>query len=173
LVARRSDVAALPMRMGKDCHLGKEPAEALQVLSRKLRVQLEAATPRAEGDVRPNAVKLRALLMGSQRDEWLKAEAVPALMQLLQAENTPIRSLLVELLGQIKGREASEALAMRAATDLAPEVREQAVLELKKRPHHQFAPILVELLRYPLAPVADHAAETLATLEVRDALPDL
>src|SRR5262249_3618428 len=173
LVSRRSDIASLPMRMGKDCHLGKEPAEALQVLSRKLRVQLEASIPRAEGDVRPNVDKLRALLLGDQRNEWLKAEAVPGMMQLLQAENTPVRSLLVELLGQIRGKEASEALAVRAVSDLAPEVREQAVRELKRRPPDEFTHVLVDMLRYPWAPVADHAAEALATLEVKDALPQV
>ena len=45
-------------------------------------------------------------------------------MQLLQAENTPVRKLLVEMLGKIKGKEASQALAIRAMTDLAPEVRD-------------------------------------------------
>src|SRR5260370_28821958 len=37
------DFAGLPMRMGIDCQLGKEPAEHLQVLSRKLRAALTAA----------------------------------------------------------------------------------------------------------------------------------
>ena len=37
LTANRKDLTGLPMRMGQDCHLGKEPAENLQVLSRKLR----------------------------------------------------------------------------------------------------------------------------------------
>src|SRR5262249_27227169 len=41
------------------------------------------------------------------------------------------------------------------------------------RPQHEFGHVLAEMLRYPLAQVADHAAEALATLEVRDALPDV
>src|SRR5439155_20548374 len=95
LRAQRADLVGLPMQMGKDCHLGKEPAEALQVLSRKLRVQIQAAVRQGDVDFRPNAETLRdLLLLGEQRGDWLKPDAVPALMQLLQAENTPLRQLL-------------------------------------------------------------------------------
>ena len=167
---QRPDLAGLPLHMGQDCHLGKEPAEALQVLSRKLRVHLEAAVKAGDG-VRPDPDKLRALLLGDRRHEWLKTEAIPALMQLLQAENTPVRKLLVELLGRIKGKEASAALAVRAMTDLAAEVRADATLELRKRPHDEFTPLLQDGLLYPWAAVADHAAETIATLDLKETIP--
>jgi hypothetical protein len=99
--------------------------------------------------------------------------AIPAMMQLLMAERTPARMVLVEMLGRIKGPSASKALARLALFDLAPEVREQALLALRDRPAVDYRSNLLEGLRYPWAPVADHAAEALATLEDREAIPDL
>lgn len=191
-MGRRDDLAGLPMRMGQDCHLGKEPAENLQVLSRKLRVLLEMSIPKDGIDTRPDPEVLRDLLIegkmpeneliakrfpglrieGKPRD-WLTAEAVPALMQLLQAENTSVRKVLVEVLGKIRGNVASEALANRALMDQAPEVRELALVELQKRPLDEFAQHLVKGLRYPWAPVADHAAEALVALELRETIPSI
>src|SRR5712691_3958459 len=101
LLAKRPDLSGLPMRMGYDCQLGKESAENLQVLSRKLRVYLSQSVPNDGIDTRIDAVALRKkLLEGNDgaRKEWLQAEAVPALVQLLQAEERPLRVLLVELL---------------------------------------------------------------------------
>jgi HEAT repeat protein len=175
LRSQRTDLASLPLRMGKDCHLGKEPAEALQVLSRMLRAHLDRARqPGRKGgiEIRLDADALRRQLAAEDRD-WLKPEAVPTLMQMLQGEDAPARRLLVELLGKIKGRKAAEALAMRAAADLSAEVREQAVAELKKRPAEDYADVLLSMLRYPWAPAAQHAAEALTALDVKEALPQL
>jgi hypothetical protein len=77
--------------------------------------------PKAGGDSRPDPERLRQQLLGGDRQEWLTPEAVPALLQLLQAENRPVRLVLVELLGQIEDRRATKALAVRAMVDLAPE----------------------------------------------------
>ncbi len=170
LTSQRLDLAGLDLRMGQDCQLGDEPAKALQVLSRKLRVHLEAAVKAGDG-LRPKPDKLRELLLSDDKHEWLKPEAVPALMQLLQAENAPVRKLLVELLGQIKGKQASQALAIRALSDLGPEVRERATLELRNRPHAEFVPTLQNGLHYPWAPVAQHAAETIAALRLQQTIP--
>ena len=175
LRSKRPDLAMLPLRMGKDCHLGKEPAEALQVLSRMLRTHLDkAGQPGRKGglEIRLDADALRNLLNGQDRD-WLKPEAVPPLMQRLPGEDTPARRLLVELLGKIRGRKAAEALAMRATSDLSAEVRERAVAELKKRPAEDFSDVLVKMLRYPWAPAAEHAAEALVVLDLKEALPQL
>jgi hypothetical protein len=194
LLRQRPDFHTLPMRMGADCHLGKEPAENLQVLSRKLRTYVEASIPREAADVRPNADRLRSqMLSASASDavssalagrrvatlasggekEWLVPEAIPALQQLLMAEAKPVRLLLVELLAQIPGKEATAALAQRALFDLAQEVRAAAVEALKERPIEDVRPTLVKALRYPWAPVADHAAEALVKLDDKDAVPQL
>jgi HEAT repeat protein len=172
LRGQRPDLAGLFFRVGQGSHLGKEPAETLQVLSRQLRVHLEAAVKAGDG-VRPDPDKLRGLLLGAKRGGWLKPEAIPALMQLLQAENEPVRALLVELLGKIKGREASQALAMRAVTDLSPKVREQAARQLRARPPEEYGSVLEEGLVYPWPAVAYHSAEALAALRLEKAVPSL
>jgi HEAT repeat protein len=173
LLSQRPDVAWLPFRLGTDCLLGKEPAENLQVLSRKLRVQLEAAIPKDGLDSRPDPDALRRSLLGDSRREWLQADAVPAMLQLLQAENKSVRLVLVEMLGQIKDRKATEALAVRAMTDLSYEVRAAAVEALRSRPVQDYQRLLVEGLCYPWQPVGEHAAEALAALTCREAVPSL
>ncbi len=149
----------LPIHMAHDCQLGKAPAQNLQVLSRNLRPLLAF-----------DANELRKRL---DHEEWRSESAVPALVQLLQVEDRPDRLLLVELLSEIKGEAASAALVGRALFDLAPDVREAAVLALRERPANEYRVSLLEGLRYPWAPVADHAAEALVALEDREALPAL
>jgi HEAT repeats len=165
---QRTDQLALPWRIGADCEMGKEAAERLHVLSNKLRDSLRKSVP--TGDIRPDPDKLRGLLDGG---EWHTAEAIPTLTQMMQAENTPIRLLLVEMLGNIKGKAASMALANRAVFDLAPEVRQKAVATLAKRPRAEFQPVLYYGLRYPWAAAADHAAETIAALHMTDLVSSL
>src|SRR6185437_8112995 len=61
-------------------------------------------------DPRPDPDKLRAVLLGDDPDhppEWVQADAVPALMQLLQAEDRQVRMVLVEVLGRIKDMRAT------------------------------------------------------------------
>ncbi len=194
LLGNRPDLGGLPMRMGHDCQLGKEPAENLQVLSRKLRILIQTAIPRDGIEVRPDPDTLKGLLIQGgdpikapaiavrpgrfpalaiegKPTDWLCSESVPALMQLLQAENTATRKVLVEVLGLIKGKAATEALTNRALMDLSPEVRELALKELKSRPVEDYAPALIKGLKYPWSVVADHAAEALATLDVKGAVP--
>jgi hypothetical protein len=204
-LGKRDDLAGLPMTMGPECHLGKEPAENMQVLSRKLRVLLEMSIPKDGIETRPDPVMLRALLMEGKPaqgaegfevpavgapaivragrfgrvavegrpQDWLTPESVPVLMQMLQAENTAVRRVLVDVLGAIKGKAATEALANRALMDLAPDVRETAVEQLKKRRADDYQAILLKAMKYPWAPVADHAAEAMVALGTRDAVPQL
>jgi len=160
--------SSLPWIRGEDATRSREDAQALQVLSDQLRESMMKATP--SGDVRPDATKVRASLTSS---DWKKPQAIPTLVQLLQAENAPLRQLLVDLLAEIEGNEASRALAHRALFELTPEIREKAVQALSKRPTKQFQAVLVDGLRYPWAPVADHAAEAIAALQFADYLPEL
>ncbi len=165
---QRPDQFALPWRAGRDCEMGKEAAERLHVLSTKLRDALRRSVP--TGDVRPEPDKLRALLTGR---EWGTPDAIPTLTQMMQAENSPIRLLLVEMLENIQGKEASTALAQRAVFDLSPVVREKAVKALANRSPAEFTPILFYALRYPWPAAADHAAEALAALKITDSVPEL
>jgi hypothetical protein len=168
--------AGLPVRMGLDCHLGKEASENLQVLSRKLRVYVSESVPKEGFDTRPDAVVLRTkLLSGADgaRADWKQVDAIPTLVQILQAEDKPIRLLLVDLLSGLKGRTASAAIAQRALFDLSDEVREAAVRALNDRPREEYRDVLLKGLRYPWAPVADHAAEALVALKDGDSLDRL
>jgi hypothetical protein len=192
LMKRRPDLALLPFRMGDECHLGKEAADNLHTLSLKLRGCVQASTPNDGIEVRPDPDKLRTFLLnnpappippgtrtafppGRSRGaaEWLVPEAVPTLQQLLMAENKPVRMLLVELLAQIRGKEATVALAQRAVFDLAPEVREAAVQALAQRPLEQSRPTLLQAMRYAWSPAAEHAAEALIHLRDTAAVPAL
>ena len=83
------------------------------------------------------------------------------------------RRVLVDLLARIPGRKASVALAGRAVFDLDPGIRESAVLALKGRPSDEYRPVLLAGLRHPWPPAADHAAEALAELRDRAAVPEL
>jgi hypothetical protein len=189
-VQKRPELTYFPWRMGADCQLGKESAERLHVLSISLRTNMQASTP--QGDIRPDPERLRSLLVKSSSpgnqpvpigrtrgsraadirpSEWHQAGAIPALMQMLQAENTPMRLLLVEMLSHIEGKEASAALASRAIFDLSPHVREKAILALAERPAAEYRKTLLDGLRYPWAPAADHAAEALAAIKDRESLP--
>jgi hypothetical protein len=89
------------------------------------------------------------------------------------AENKNVRSILVELLQHIPGKQASLALAQRAVFDLHPAVREAATLALKDRPGPEYQDALLDALNYPWAPAAEHSAEALVALERRDLVPKL
>jgi HEAT repeat protein len=175
LMAQRPDLAGLPIRRGVHSLLGKETAENLQVLSRSLREHLEASIPKGKSnDPRPSPSALRTRLLEDQKkDEWLRPAALPALQQLLMAEGKPVRLLLVEVLSRIKGKESTEALALRCIFDLHSEVREAAVQALKARPRKEYAAILVESLRYPWHPAVCHAAEAIVALKMRESVPKL
>lgn len=171
LARTRSDLAGLRLFNGMDGQLGKEPAETLQALSRKMRVELEACLPR-NGDPRPNPDMLRARLLGGS-GEWLRVEAVPAMMQLLQAENKPIRLVLVDMLSRIDRPEATRALALRAMVDLSSEVREAALDALRTRPTEDYSGLLLDGLQYPRREIRDHAAEALIALRCTDTISTL
>jgi hypothetical protein len=184
-VVKRADLAGLPVRMGHDCQLGKEPAENMQALSRKLRELVAASIPQGGTDPRPDAGVLRQKLQepskgngrrgrsNVQPHEWQQAEAIPALTQILQAENKPLRLLLVDLLDDVPGPTATAALVQRALFDLSAEVRAAAVQALAQRPREEFRSMILEGFRYPWAPVADHAAEVLVALQDTEVVPQL
>jgi hypothetical protein len=176
LVARRPDLMGLPLHMGADCQLGKEPAENLHALSKKLRTYITEAIPKQGGDPRPDPAVLRAKLLEGEdgvRREWQQAGAIPTLKQMLMAENVPSRLLLVDLLAEIRDHSATVALAERALFDLSPEVRQAALEKLEARPRDEYRSLLMAGFRYPWAPASDHAAEALVAVHDYDAIPQL
>jgi hypothetical protein len=166
----------LPLRMGTACELSPRQATTLDALSRKLRVYTNVLlAPDAEGK-RPEPTAFREVLqkeMRGKRHEWVRAEAIPTLLQMLMHEERAVRQILIDILAEIPGRQSTVALAQRAVFDLDKEVRASAVAALKGRAAEDYRPVFLKALRYPWAPAADHAAEALVGLEDLPAVPHL
>lgn len=172
----RPDLRHLPVRGGPVTKLTGREANTLDLQSRKLRTYLTANAPVGADGRRPAAVLLGEKMRAEARvgrPEWLRAEAIPALMQLLMHEDPPVRRLLVELLAEIPGAAAARALAQRAVFDLNAGNREAAVHALRERSPLDYRPVFVKALRYPWAPAADYASEALVALGDKDAVPEL
>jgi sugar lactone lactonase YvrE len=174
----RPDLAGLPMQMGDKCKLSPSLADHLQAGSVALRAHLKGAAQRRsvnDGDFRPDSRALNTALAGDgdRHNKWLKAEAIPALQQLLMAENESIRDVLAEQLARIEGKKATQALAQRALFDLHPEVRKHALEALLNRPKDEYVSYVLNAFRHPWPVIADHAAEALVALQVREAVPRL
>jgi hypothetical protein len=147
-------------------------ADRLQSAALALRAALFEA---AGGGTEADADKLRVLLDAedSSREKWLRPEAIPALQQLLMGESASLREVLVDRLAKIDGPQASVALARSALFDLHPEVRQRAVAALAKRERRPYRQVLLDGFAYPWPAVADHAAEALAALDMRETVPSL
>jgi len=182
LFARLDDLAGLPLRMGHDCQLGDEPAKNLQAFSRAVRGLL--AAEKSQADEAMHAVRLQLFRdklkeltgfhkIGEGKNVDFAEAAIPTLMQMLTPEKRGLRVVLVDHLSDISHRAASEALARLAVFDLSSEIRARALEALRDRPREQFRSVLVEALRYPWGPVADHAAEALVALKDKGAVPVL
>jgi HEAT repeats len=151
-------------------HEAKYLAETALALRREGVVSL----PAGERLRRPTVESLRDLQRALRSTEGqLSHQVTPALYQMVQAESDNSRALLVAALTTIDTNYATCCLAERAIHDLSPAVRQAAVRALATRPRKEFRGMLLEGLRYPWAPAAQHAAEALVALQDRDALPDL
>jgi hypothetical protein len=176
LLALRDDLKGLPLRNRTDCQVAAKEAAAMQKVSRELR--REVLRSRDETSPGSYRVTLRGdsplvVFLEKKAEAWRDQVSARMLSQMIQAENLDVRLQLVKMLSAIKGQAAGTALAQRAVFDLSPEVREAAVKALKDRPRDEARSVLVEALRYPWAPVADHAAEALVALDDQDAALDL
>ncbi len=188
LFLSRADLVGLPMRMGTECKLNPDAADHLQGGSVALRAHLTqsragAAGPGllaglggpAGGDPRPDPKILHDRLRADtdRYNKWLKPEAIPVMQQMLMSENEAVREVLIEQLSGIKGAAASVALAQRALYDLHPRLREQALEALQKRPAAEYRKVLLDGFVYPWPAVAEHAAEAVIALKMKDAVGEL
>jgi hypothetical protein len=184
-VKGREDLAGLPWQGDWDCYISYEMGKSLGGYSRTLRDQLEKhreikqtefsiedSISQRHGEVSP-LYEFMFKPLTAQGGAWRRAEAVPALVQVLMAEEKEYRLLLVEALGQIADRSATVALARQALFDRSEEVREAAIRLLIERPRSDSRAVLLDGLRYPWPAVAEHAAEALVALRDVDALPML
>ncbi len=169
---QRPDLVGLPLRVGDENRLSAAAADRLHRAALALRARLFEASG---GGTEVDAKKLRVLLDADDapRDKWLRAEAIPAIQQLLMGEPAALREVMVDLLARIDGPQAGVALARSALFDLHSAVRRRAVTALAKRDRQHYQQVLLDGFDYPWPAVADHAAETLAVLKPREAVPEL
>jgi hypothetical protein len=173
LLANRVDLHGLPIRFEADCQASKEVATNLSEYSRLLRTEMRRLENRNPREPTSPYRQVEEIEYGFHRLHSERPDGIATLLQVLQAEDEPLRMLMLRLLAGIPGPEATAALARRALFDLSAAMRETAVAMLKDRRPEDYQPVFLEGLRYPWAPVADHAAEALVALHDRRALPQL
>jgi hypothetical protein len=184
-------LSGLPVMSGPNCRLDPTAATIVQTLSKDLRDMGFVSVPGAAVRVRFSSGRVANVAgttigNGSPKEkidafkEWCDQNrvekfrgALATLLQMLQVEDAEMRLLLVRELAKMKSAGATAALAKRALVDLSPEVRKAAVAALQKRFANQYVPVLLQGLRYPWPPVADHAADALLTLKPEGVTPKL
>lgn len=183
LLAKRDDLKGLPVRKETDCKTSDKEAKAMQHMSLQVRTGTAKIT-------RPDTKKEQSYSFSYETYnydrqmvsyverclkgmEWREDAGVRLQVQMFQAENYAVRMKILSLLADTNGKSATVALAQRAVFDLDPEIREATIKALKNRSRQEYRPVLLEALRYPWAPVADHAAEALVALNDRGTVGEL
>jgi HEAT repeat protein len=162
MIDQRADLAGLPLRRGTACRLPRAAAAHFDDSAKILRGKVS----------RPDELRM-TLADESKQNKWLKKETVPVLMQMLTPEVAPVREVLVEHLSRIPHKEATAALTQLALFDLHPQVRARAINALSDRPVKEYRGALLKGFEYPWPAVADHAAEALVALKMKDTVPNL
>jgi hypothetical protein len=167
------DALRLRLRSEPDCQLSAGETVRLQYWAERLRLAKMVSTINRTGQWEaPKETGLLALSSVTGRN-FAPAKAIPAVVQMLQVEEEPTRTLMVELLEKAASPAASQALARTALFDTSPDVRERAVQALKKRAADEYRAAALEGFRHPWAPVAEHVAELLVAVGDRSAVPEL
>ena len=164
LLTKRPDLRGLPKRRGAECRVSRETAQKMKELA----VHIRSMPSRKESLYSHHDLPAVERIAGAVREETLSTA-----VQLLQVEPPVARRSLTKLLSDTTGRVSTASLARQALFDPSFEVRQDAIEALKKRPADDYRQILLDGLRYPWGPVADHAAEALAELHDDDAVFDL
>lgn len=157
----RSDLTGLPLAMGEECRLKTAESTHLEKVSTAFRSVRRFSTVKSPGDRQPNNSAMLTLV---RQFDWQK-EDIPGLVQVLSAEETPLRLELVDILSRIQTPDSTAALARLATFDVAAEVREEAVGALDGRPREESREVLLAGLRHVWPPAAEHAAHALVTLD--------
>jgi hypothetical protein len=178
IVAQRDDLKGLPVRTLAECQVSDKEAKVMNEMSTAVRGAANLVRRVADSGSSYSGQKSGAELAGYfdkklKGAEWREDAGVRLIVQMLEPEPSAVRLQVVKMLAATKGKKAGAALAQRAVFDLHPQVREAAVNALKDRPEAEYRAVLLEALRYPWLPVADHAAEAFVALGDRDVALDL
>lgn len=167
----RDDLEGLPLAMGDECRLDAPKSAHLQKVSMMFRI-FRRLPPSSQVNISKGILRSGVSYSPDKRLNWSERD-IPGLMQIVTAEKTPMRLDLVHILSGFSCRESSIALAKLATFDVSADVREQAVEALDGRPREDFRGESLAALRYVWPPAADNAAQTLVTLDDRDAYDHL
>jgi len=176
----------LPVQTGRQAQLDAQGALVLQVTARQMRAGkaerfgpgmgrvLTLAVPGGTLGEELNGPKVRQMLQNWEQLHVQKDfNILPTIVQMLPVEDEESRGLLIAELSRSSRPEADTALAQRALYELSPNLRTAAVQALKGRDPERYRQVLLDGLRHPWAPIADHAAEALVELKDRAALSKL
>jgi hypothetical protein len=153
----RGDLAGLPLRRGPERQLSEATARLLA---------------KAAASLQNLSSDQLATVLAAEK-EWLRADRIPALMQVLTVGPEASRVVLARHLGAVPGTEASEALVQVALFDPHPDVRREAVASLARRPPAEYRGLLLRGLEFPRTIIAEHAAEALLALRQTETVPAL
>jgi hypothetical protein len=179
LIAQRADLKGLPVRNIGECQASERETKEMQVVSAKTRkdvgrfLRREDSETSASQSLGRDSYLVGYLEKAAKGTGWSEEAWVRMLVQIFRVESAAVRLQVIKTLAAIKGNGAGAALAQWAAFDLNPDVREAAAKALTDRPRAEYATVLLEALRYPWPPVADHAAEAFVALKDRQAAFDL
>jgi hypothetical protein len=185
VIRDREDLAGLPFRIGSDAILVREKAEVLEGFSLHLRKAIQDSTSKNNHDkttaTQPDIESLHKHLNSRIKvniqkrleKQFVSADAVSCIQQILQTEKPGLRRMACELLNEIDVPEATEALVSWAVFDIDAGNRAAAVDALRKRDRNQVSQLLVRFIRYPWPRAVEHAAEALVALNFREAIPQL
>lgn len=166
-IDKRADLRGLPVIRGEQCQLTPIQAQHLSVTSRAFRTLFSEMRDGFD----------RGIVDWKRVNSQLNESAVEAdstlLLQMLQCEHPHFRSLLNRKTALSSGPEATKALAHRCVFELDAQRRDEAVALLKPRVSAAARQFLLDALRYPYAPFADHAAAALIAFQDRDSVPAL
>ncbi|HMF11438.1 MAG TPA: HEAT repeat domain-containing protein [Gemmataceae bacterium] len=166
----REDLKDLPLVGEPDCNKTAAGARLMEKVSKSVRDSVAEYLHSSDASLAVRHVNENGLLppLASVAELYSRPQ-ITTLMQMFQPQGPGVRKKLVELLAEWEDPQASVMLAQRAVFDLSPEVRAAAVAALRKRPGREFRQVLIDALRYPWPPVADHAAEALVAIRDWDA----
>jgi HEAT repeat protein len=170
-IARRTDLAGLPVQQASACKADPERARLIAWISKEVRnLAREPVSPSTAASF---SSRLAVQDWIGAHSEFMTEGGIPTLHQMLQVNEEDVRLHFMEALGKMEGPAATAALGKSALYDLSPPVREAAVRALKGQPPKEVRQLLLAGLRHPWAPAADHAAEALAALDDQKVVPDL
>jgi hypothetical protein len=174
ILKRRKDVKGLPLLDEPDCRKAISGARLMEQVSNTVRETTAQYLIDRDSSLAVRHAKETDLVYPLAKVAFLYSPSeVTTLVQMFQPQGPSVRRELVKLLAKWDDPQAGALLAKFAVFDLSPEVRASAIAALRKLPANEYRQVLLDGLRYPWPPVADHAAEALAAIRDRDAAADL